>query len=204
MNDSTPRNLLDLATIKTILGITDTLQDAKIIYASPIVTNLFEEYCARGLAYESSGEEFYTMTSRLPLWRFPIETVGGYEVDGVPQSTIPSFDKMRGFLFIGSNSNSLVKVTYAAGYPQDAVPPDLADSYAKCVADYGGVIYNSTGGSTGSSAPLKSLSLGSGALAVSFETAASASSSIYDVADAPTILHPYVFVLRKYRIKDYV
>lgn len=197
------RNLLTLAKVKEILGIASSTEDAKLTAAMPVVTDLFENYCQRGLAYDREELEEHYVTQRIPLFRYPLATIDLFMLDGVEQET-PKMDKRHGFVLYGSNApDSTASITYAGGYPQADVPRDLADAYARCCADYSGVAYTS-GGSTGGSAPLKSLSLGSGALAVSFDTGSSAASSTYDTSAVPSLLQPYYFVLERYRVKDYV
>jgi hypothetical protein len=193
-------NLLSLDGVKSVLGITDTTHDAALTKAMCIVTELFENYCGRGLALVTALSETYPMEKRIPARRFPIGSITSFTVDDVPEE-VPKFDAVHGFFYGRWAPDSEVVVVYDGGYPQGDVPPDLAEAYARCCADYGGVPYTSAGNAGG--APLKSLSLGSGALAVQFDTGGSQDSS-YDTADAPAILQPYVFVLRRYRPEDYV
>ncbi len=197
-----PLWLISLSQIKAILGITDadTTHDAAISKAAPVVTELFENYCKRGLAYATQVVEEFDIEKRLPLYRYPIKVIELYQIDGATQGD-PAIEKVRGFVKTGVHgpNGQVASVTYTGGYPQDDVPVDLAEAYANCVKDYSGVtISGGSSGSTGSSAPLKSLSLGSGALSVAFETGSSSSSSVYDVSDAPSILQPYVYTLRRF------
>jgi hypothetical protein len=188
--------------IKTILGITDASKDAAINAAAPIVTRYFENYCRRGLAYDEEVVEWVDMGPRLPLFRYPIKEILEYEINEAPQALPPKIEPDRGFIVAGQHcARHRAKVTYSGGYPQDDVPLDLADAYARCVGDSIGVAIE--GGGTGGSAPLKSLSLGSGALAVAFETGAAVANT-FDTSDAPPLLQPYVFTLRQYQQNGYV
>jgi len=197
------RYLLTLERVKEILGISSSTEDAKLSAAMPIVTELFENYCRRGLAFDIEEVEEHPVTMRIGLFRYPLHSVDLFMIDDIEQSD-PKIDRRHGFVLYGSNgaASSVASVTYAGGYHQDDVPYDLADAYAKCSADFAGVSYTSSG-STGGGAPLKSLSLGSGALAVSFDTASS-SSLTYDASAVPTILQPYYYTLERYRMKDFV
>ncbi len=200
------RVLLSVDKIKALLGIEpdDTTHDDMIAVASPIVTEYFENYCGRGLAYEADISEDHYMINRVRLNRYPIQTLQGATVNGADYPVINSNFPRGWVYFYGCPwSTDLVTVTYSGGYEVDCCPPDLADAYAKCVADFGKIPYSTTD-STGSGTPLKSLSLGTGALAVSFETAGGSTTITYDVADAPTLLQPFVYTLRRYRPEDFV
>lgn len=189
--------LIPVDDIKTLLGVTGNAYDDAIAKAAPIVTEYFETYCRRGLAYSAEVIEELDAVRRLPLFRWPIDTVASLVIGGAPLTPV-RIEKARGIVVTGLRCSSLMAVvTYSGGYPQDAVPLDLAQAYASCVGTVAGVPVSTTGGATGSSgAPLKSLSLGSGALAVQFDTAQGADT--FDVSDAPALLQPYVFTLRRY------
>lgn len=191
--------LLPLATVKTLLGITGSAEDAKLTAALPVITEYFENHCKRGLAYVADVIEEFALTYRLALFRFPIEDVTELLIDGVVTAP-PLIDSARGFIRMGYETQQVAKVTYAGGYAEADVPADLAMAYARCCADFGGVTYVSAGGAGG--APLKSLGLGSGALTVAFDTGAASAS--YDTSSVPPVLAPYLFVLDHYRVKDYV
>ena len=202
--------LLSLDQIKTALGITDSASDDKLTAAMPVITEYFENYCKRGLAYVVDCVEELPLTRRLALLRYPVEVVSELLINDVAAPTIPppALDASHGIVFMGASGfpiwcapPSIALITYTGGYPDDEVPADLADVYARCCADYGGVTY-SVGASAGG-APLKSLGLGSGALTVAFDTAA-ASHSAYDTSAVPSLLAPYLFVLEHYRVKDFV
>jgi hypothetical protein len=197
--------LLSLEQVKAILGIEGSESDEKLTPALAVVTEYFENHCKRGLAYESEVVEEFRVTTRLALFRFPVDEVIELLVDGVPFSGVTVNDLTRGFIRIGYNAAQVARVTYAGGYVDDAVPADLADAYARCVADYAGVTHSAGGGSGagGGGAPLKSLGLGSGALTVAFDTGAAAQQT-YDTSGVPPVLAPYLFVLEHYRVKDYV
>jgi hypothetical protein len=198
--------LLDLEQVKALLGITDTASDAKLTAALPVVTEHFENYCKRGLAYVADVVEEQALAARLPVFRYPIDTVTELLVDGAVPTYAYTVDQARGYILLQYAAcvfwyPQVARVTYSGGYPQDAVPADLADAYARCCADYAGVAY-SVGASTGGGAPLKALGLGSGALTVSFDTGAQASA--YNTSAVPPLLAPYHFTLEHYRMKDFV
>lgn len=195
--------LLPLATVKTLLGISGSESDAQLTAALPVVTEYFENHCKRGLAFVTGVIEEMALTCRLPLFRFPIDTVTELLLDGVVTAVTDAMvDEARGFIRMGYNAGQLARVTYDGGFPEADVPADLALAYARACADFAGVTY-SAGGSTGGGAPLKSLGLGSGALTVAFDTAAAAQSA-YDTSAVPPVIAPYLFVLEHYRVKDYV
>jgi Phage gp6-like head-tail connector protein len=197
--------LLPLDKVKELLGITDTSSDARLTAALPVVTEYFENYCKRGLAYVADVVEEQALTARLPVFRYPIDTVGELLIDGAATTHPYTVDQARGYIILGYVCfwyPQRASVTYSGGYPQDEVPADLADAYARCCADYAGVKYT-VGASTGGGAPLKALGLGSGALTVSFDTGAQAQSA-YDTSAVPPLLAPYLFTLERYRMKDFV
>ena len=193
--------LLSLDKVKLLLGIDVDDNDEKLTAALPVVTEYFENHCKRGLAFVEGVVEEMGVTPRLALFRFPVDDVSELQIDGltVAVPVVPALDKQRGF--IRTSGGSWARVTYDGGFAEDDVPADLADAYARAVADYAGVSY-SAGASTGGGAPLKSLGLGSGALTVAFETGAVG--EIYDTSSVPPLLAPYLFVLDHYRLKDYV
>lgn len=190
--------LITLEQIKTILGITGTESDAALNAAAPVVTAMFENYCRRGLAYQAENIEEMDVGPRLSIFRFPLETVTELLIDDVAVA-IPKLDRRNGHILLGyRESSTRATITYAGGFPQTDVPIDLATAYANCCKDYSGItVAGSTGGGSAGSTPLKSLSLGSGALAVAFDTSG-VTSSAYDVEDAPTLLQPYAFTLRRF------
>jgi hypothetical protein len=205
--------LLSLDKVKTLLGITDTASDAALTAALPVITAYFETHCRRGLAYVAGvvEEQRIVPVERLPLHRFPVDAVSELLVDNVATDVPipPQLDKARGFIYLQQavgywvnwRAGSFARVTYSGGYPEDDVPADLAQAFARCCADFGGVAY-AGGSSSGSGAPLKSLGLGSGALTVSFDTALAVKSS-YDTSSVPPLLAPYLYTLEAYRLKDY-
>jgi hypothetical protein len=198
--------ILPLDEVKKLLGIvdSDTDNDAKLSAALPVITEYFENHCKRGLAYVADVVEEMRLVMRLPLFRYPVEVITELQIDGVVQS-LPQFDAARGFVHIGYGAPQVARVKYSAGYATADVPADLADAYARACADYAGVAYASgaVGGGSGGAAPLKSLGLGSGALVVSFDTAAQ-SRNEFDTSAVPALLAPYLFVLEHYRVKDFV
>lgn len=197
-------SLLSLDQVKTLLGITDGATDDKLTAALPVITEYFEHYCVRGLAYVADGVEEQALKATLPLFRYPIDTIAELLIDGAPTSYPYTVDQALGYIRLGYSCfwyPQVTRVTYSGGYPQDEVPADLADAYARCCADYAGVAY-SVGASTGGGAPLKALGLGSGALTVSFDTGAQAQSA-YNTSAVPPLLAPYHFVLEHYRRKTY-
>lgn len=214
--------LLPLDKVKELLGLTDTASDAALTAALPVVTAMFENYCKRGLAYVADvvEEQSIVAVERLPLFRYPVEVVSELLINGVAQApapVAPQVDSAHGFIYIGACGwwgrypgyagwgypGNFARVTYSGGYDPDEVPADLADAFARCCADYGGVTYSSGGAaSSGAGAPLKSLGLGSGALTVSFDTTQAAKSS-YDTSSVPPILAPYLYTIDAYRVKDY-
>jgi hypothetical protein len=190
--------LITLEQIKTILGITGTEHDAALTAAAPVVTDLFENYCRRGLAHGVDIVEEMEVGPRLSVFRFPLEVVTELLIDDVAVE-VPKLDRRNGHILLGyRNSSTRATITYTGGFPQTDVPIDLATAYANCCKDYSGIaVAGGTTGGGGGSTPLKSLSLGSGALAVAFDTSG-VTSSAYDVEDAPTILQPYAFTLRRF------
>jgi hypothetical protein len=195
----TEKMLLTLEDIKGRLGIlpTDTTFDEALTTAAPQVTEWFETYCLRGLAEQVDAVEVLYAAPRLGLFRYPITEITSVAF-GVTEVYPASYQVVEssGQIITGwANSLSQVTVTYTGGYPQDAVPPDLAQSYARCCGDVAGV--PASGVNVTGSAPLKSLGLGSGALVVSFDNGTAAAA--YDTSDSPALLDPYVFTLRRYR-----
>jgi len=195
--------LLTLDAVKALLDITVDDNDEQLTAALPVVTEYFENYCKRGLAYVEGVVEEMGVSSRLALFRYPVAEVTELQLDGAIVAALPRIDKQRGFVHVsGGCCVALVaRVTYSGGFPEDEVPADLADAYARAVADYAGVSY-AAAATTGGGAPLKSLGLGSGALTVAFETGAVGAS--YDTSSVPPLLAPHLFVLDHYRLKDYV
>ena len=161
--------ILSLDAVKSKLGITDTASDEKLTAALPVITEYFENYCKRGLAFVADVVEEISPAARLKLFRYPLDPSSlAVLIDGVVILTPFRVDAARGFVELGYAyswpvyPNQIARVTYDGGYHEADVPADLADAYARACADYGGVAYTS-GGSTGGGAPLKSLGLGSGA-----------------------------------------
>jgi hypothetical protein len=199
-------DILTLADVKALLGLTAATpaDDAALTAAMPVVTEHFENHCKRGLAFVAGVVEALRIESRVGLFRYPVQAVGQILFDGVAPSVAPTVDMQHGLVFVGHCMGypwQVLQVTYDGGYPQDAVPADLANAYARCCADFGGVTYVSASG--GGGAPLKSLGLGSGALTVQFDTGAQ-SQSAYETSAVPALLAPYLFVLEHYRMKDFV
>lgn len=192
--------LISLDQIKEIVGIPagTTTYDAAINAAAPIVTEMMENYCHRGLAYNSGEVEEFTIDRRLPLFRYPIAAVVAYSIDGVDQA-IPRYQANTGMVWSNRDwyePDSLATVTYSGGYAQADVPWDLQQAYAQCVAT---MAQAPIAGSTPSSgAPLKSLGLGGGAISIAFDTSASADAT-YEAPDAPPLLQPYAFTLKRFR-----
>ena len=195
----TEKMLLTLEDIKIRLGIesTVTTYDAALTAAAPQVTEWFENYCLRGLAEQVDDVEVLYAAPRIGLFRYPISEIKAFTY-GTTEVYAQSYqiDAKAGQIITGwTNSRNQVTVTYTGGYAQDAVPPDLAQAYARCCGDVASV--PASGMNVTGSAPLKSLGLGSGALVVSFDNGTAAAA--YDTSDSPAALDPYVFVLRRYR-----
>ena len=195
----TDKFLLTLEDIKSRLGIEvgDTSFDDALNLAAPQVTEWFETYCLRGLAEQVDDVEVLYAAPRIGLFRYPIISITAFSYGSTevyPASY--TVDAKAGQIITGwSNTRDMVSVTYTGGYPQDSVPPDLAQAYARCCGDVAAV--PASGLNVTGSAPLKSLGLGSGALVVSFDNGTAAAA--YDTSDSPALLDPYVFTLRRYR-----
>lgn len=193
----TEKMLLTLDDIKTRLGIADTTYDEALTAAAPQVTEWFETYCLRGLAEQVDDVEVLYAAPRIGLFRYPITSITSFTY-GTTEVYSASYtvDAKAGQILTGwANTRDMVTVTYTGGYAQDAVPPDLAQAYARCCGDVAAV--PATGVNVTGSAPLKSLGLGGGALNIAFDNGSTAAA--YDTSDSPAVLDPYVFTLRRYR-----
>ena len=161
--------ILGLDRIKAILGIDplDLTRDEALTNAAPVVTEYFEGYCKRGLAFDDEVVEEFDIEPRLPLHRYPIGAIAGFTINGVDQPA-PTFERLRGYVITGYHgamlgrwvndrfrSSARATVTYSGGYPQDDVPADLAHAYANCCADFIGYKVTTSGGGaiTGQGSP---------------------------------------------------
>jgi len=206
--------LLSLDDIKARLGIdaADTTHDAALTAAGDIVTAWFEGYCQRGLEARADIEENFEFPGRREyLFRFPIDTITEALLDGNPLAIDTLFvNKAAGWiepLPVGSHFyGCLFTVTYSGGFAPDAVPEDLADAFARCTGVKGGFGEGSAAGATptAGAAPIKTLGLGQGAIAIGFETGSTAErggiTGGFDVSEAPPELQAYVGVLDRYRV----
>ena len=198
--------LLPIDKVLELLGLDDDA-DGKIAAQLPVVTELFEHFCKRGLAYVADVEEEMPLSGRLGLFRYPVDAVTELTVDEQTVATPYRVDKQHGIVrmdgwYCGYYGGQRARVIYAGGYQPDDVPADLATAYARCSADAAGVSYASAGTGSGG-APLKALGLGSGALTVQFDTSAG-DRVTYDSSGVPALLQPYHYVLDHYRMKDFV
>lgn len=208
-------SLLSLTQIKARLGIADDVltYDEALILAAPVLTLQFERYCDRGLEYNAATVDVHhdVMPSRcLSLWRYPIAAVTEVLIDGqaVDPATV-HIDVNGKYLrrdgFAPWSADNEIVVTYAAGYlskaqagnPARVVPADLADAFARACGlkvGYGAGALAGAGG-----APVKSVSLAGGAVAVAFDTATGGTAGAWDVSGIPPELHAVSGVLQYYR-----
>lgn len=200
-------SLLTLEQVKSILGITSTTYDAQLAAVLPVVTQWFEDYCCRGLAYvaDQTDEIFNFYGSELLLTRFPIETVAALTINAAPQTSF-TYNRKSGYLKFGPSpgywkESPEVVVVYSGGYKNTEVPVDLARAFANCCAAQVGA---PTVGVASGAAPIKQLGLGSGALSISFDTASgdSGTSGSYSVEGCPPALQPFSFTLNRYKAAE--
>lgn len=201
--------LLTLEEVKEILGIIGPVQDSNIESLIPVVTGWIEGACNRGLEFKAeTHDSFSDIGNTVYLYRFPIVTVYSVTVNGQNALSNYDIDTKRGVLVSRSHLNcayNKLSIVYDGGF--QPVPADLALAFASIIGDQIGVVPPSTSSSSGGgsgTAPLKSLTLGSGALGVSFQSSSSSSSSGgitggYDVSVYPTQLQAYAGTLDKYR-----
>ena len=195
--------------VKTILGIIGPTLDSAIDTLIPIVNSWFESACNRGLAFQADEHlTFESVSNVLHLYRFPIVTVYSATVNGMNVTNNFEINAKKGTLVAKTSFNcryNNLTVVYDGGF--QPVPADLAFAFASVIGDQIGESPASTStgsGSTSGDAPLKSLSLGSGAIAVSFQNTSSTSSTGgltggYDVSQYPPELQNYASVLNRYR-----
>lgn len=208
--------LLQLDDIKARLGIllTDTTYDGALIQSGHYVTALFENHTQRGLYHldPETDDRFRASWSRAYLHRYPVLRIDSVEVDGTVISQSDLLINMRaGWIEYAdrrSFAGKILTVVYAGGYEQNNVPEDLAVAYAKCVGElsgYGtGDAPSSGGGGSSGAAPVSRLSLGQGALAVSFDTggnseAGGGTSGMYDVSGTHYEIADYAPILDLYK-----
>lgn len=203
-------SLLTLEQVKALLGITGTEQDTALAAALPVVTAQIEAYCERGLAYVADVIEERTPGRWVTLNRFPLVSVASISINGQPQAVDSwRMHKWRGQLSHCSGVNcwpccdAVMLVTYTGGYPNTDVPADLAQAFALICADHIG--FTVTGHGSSSGAGIKSLALGSGALAIGFDTGTvrQGLTGGYDVSSAPPALQPYTGTLDAYKTHDW-
>lgn len=204
-------SLLTLEQVKALLGITDSEQDLALLAALPVITAELETYCQRGLAYVAGVIEEHTPGRTVTLNRFPLVSVDAITINGAPQVVDTwRMHKWRGQLTHCWGVNcwpacceSVMLVTYTGGYPPTDVPADLAQAFALICADHIG--YTVAGHGASSGAGIKSLALGSGALAIGFDTGTTRQGLAggYDVSSAPPKLQPYVGTLDAYKAHDW-
>jgi len=206
---ATDYSLLTLAQVKEYLGITDTANDATIEKMLPVVTQWFENYCSRGLAFLAGVvEEVWDYSgNELFLSRFPIASVASVIVEGGGEISDYKINKRQGYLlsspygFYAPRMNGLqIVVTYDGGYPDVDVPSDLGMAFANCVAVQAGL----TPAGVGVAAPIKQLGLGSGALSIGFDTGSTAGGTTggYNVSGVPPMLQPFAATLDRYKARE--
>lgn len=130
--------------LKNMLGIPtdDTSQDDEILDNLAATISIVESYLGRGVAFVADGvqdfEPVETRNRRLMLFRFPVSVVSQVEVDGQPIAGWRVFPA-SGILEWGDGCGHgyprgycghepIIRVTYTAGYPDDAWPDDLMDA----------------------------------------------------------------------------
>jgi hypothetical protein len=204
--------MLTLDEVKTTLGIIGPTYDSSISTLIPVVTGWMESACNRGLEFKAEEHQtFESVSNVLHLYRFPIVEVYSVTVNGTALLNSFEVDKRKGTLISKSGFScrfNNLQVTYDAGY--QTVPADLALAFSSIIGDQIGVAPPATsggsGGSTGASAPLKSLSLGSGALSVAFATSTSSVTTGgivggYEVENYQPELQNYAGTLNRYRVE---
>lgn len=197
--------MVPLDQIKLWLGIAedDDTKDEAIEQWGPVVTEWMEAYCNRGLEFIADVEEDVVPGPKVEVFRFPLVSVAEMSINGAVQDVSAlRFDKVRGIIHlgcapVGADTFPSLHLKYTGGF--NPVPVDLAQAYSYCIAGAVGVVPKVAVG--GGSAPLKSLSLGSGALSVAFDTGSvSGRTGAYDVSRVPPQLQPYAGVLDNYRV----
>jgi hypothetical protein len=193
----------------------DTYSETATPTILSLVTNMFESYCRRGLAYRADiTEEVFNFfrESRLILSVYPLVTVSSVTIDDVVHSgALFRLNKMDGWIehvtdkYMLANAASVV-ISYSGGYTAATIPQELANAYANAVGVRIGVTVNNvalTAPGMASSSPIKSIGIGGGALSVAFDSSSSARigglSGAYDVSNAPVEVQPYAPVLDSYR-----
>lgn len=120
----------DLATAKEKLGITGTEQDQDVQDAMDITISLAEGYCDRLFLYvENDKFEDYSVRHKvIYLPRYPINEVK--TTNPSPLALVSHFDKLNGRILLDAKTYyETLTITYSAGYPVDALPPDLETAF---------------------------------------------------------------------------
>lgn len=141
-------NLIDLATLKTLLGVSGTASDAYLTALIPIVSTRIAQYCNRVLPAEAVIDQFWAQRDGFPianrgaappvqLTRYPVQTLTSVveTVAGLPttlvQGTDFNLDPVKAQLtrldFSGYPVKwqpNLIAVTYTGGL--SPIPPDIA------------------------------------------------------------------------------
>lgn len=145
-------NLIDLATLKTLLGVSDTLSDAYLTALIPIVSAGAAQYCNRVFAVETVTDTFlsprigyrlqrFGSTPPIQLTRWPVESISSVnetiagqtsalvlDTDYMLDSLTAQLTRLDALGYPTQWTSSLVAVTYAGGLP--ANPPDIMGAMA--------------------------------------------------------------------------
>ena len=163
----------DLATAKTRLNITDTLQDVEIQAALNASLAIAEAYCKRRFSYAAEVAHYYHVEAGyLFVDRYPINSVTSVVRDNGQSNIKYKVNKSSGFLDLhGRYTDEELQVTYSGGY--QVLPDDLV------IALFGifdGIWAASQGSSGPSVGAIESVSL-TGVGTVRMSTGGSTSSS---------------------------
>jgi hypothetical protein len=204
-----------LAEIKVALGIdpTDTSKDAAITQGMAATIAMIESYLGRGIAYDPAAVQTFepidTRDPKLFLDRFPVESVASVVIDGGAVTGWRLYAR-QGVIDLGRgccrgprdccDAEPVIVVTYAAGYQDDAWPPDLLEAVLR--AFYGR--WNASGGSyanaTAGAGSVKSWS--ADGLSISMNDAASSSGMGDSSKDViPPDLQGVAAMLDPYRVR---
>jgi len=207
-------SLPTLETLKELLGIPveDTSKDTAIQSTLDAAIEIIEEYCGRGLRYDTEREEFDPITSRdavLFLYRFPVDEVTRVAADDADiapgsyaifkASGMLRWRSYRTFTHLCCANDQSITVEYSGGYPDDEMPASIVDAINgfflfKWNAAGAGDVSNAQLGGAIKSAAVDGLS-------VSFGDAIGASNAALASAVIPQGLDAWAAQLERYRAR---